>query len=228
MEYRLFLPALPLIGMMVFLLFRRLPRWAPAICAVAILALAIRTHLRARDYETGMKLYTQQLSVDPKSLFAWDAIAGWHFAEGSYESAADAAAKMIGLGVEQRAPDFLGRAYHYLGMIEFTAGRHERAIDYFREGIAVANTVSSKSVLAALLLKKGEDAEAARLLDQVLAYVPDRADALFLRFEMKLRAGRLDEAEEVLDRLAEYHPGHPGLLEQQARLARHRSGAATR
>jgi tetratricopeptide (TPR) repeat protein len=225
MEYRMYLPALPLLSLLVFLAARRVP--AKALVSVgAILAVALATvsHLRARDYETGVKLYTQQIGVDPKGLFGWDALSGAYLGDGLQEKAAQAAWKTIDLALVEKAPDFLGRSYYTLGLLALENKKDDEAVDFFRRSIAAAGTHSAKVALAGLLAKRGETEEATKLIHSVLAYMPDRADALFILYEMKMQKADYMGAEEVLNKIDRFHPGHPAVPDQQIRLMRKKAG----
>jgi tetratricopeptide (TPR) repeat protein len=225
MEYRMYLPALPLLSLLVFLAARKLPtRILVSGGATIAVALATVSHLRARDYETAVKLYTQQIGVDPKGLFGWDALSGSYYGEGLHEKAAQAAWKTIDLALVEKAPDFLGRSYHTLGLIAMESKKDDEAIDYFRRAIQSAGTYSSKVTLAGLLAKRRDYDEATKLLNGVLAYTPDRADALFILYEIKMQKQDYKGAEEVLNRIERYQPDHPALADQQVRLMRKKAG----
>ncbi|MDX2267028.1 MAG: tetratricopeptide repeat protein [Bryobacter sp.] len=233
MEYRFYLPALPVFALLVWgglAYFERRSwpdRWLYAGVAVWALALAGLSHLRARDYQSSERLYEQQVSVDPQSLFGWDALNSSYFAQGLYDKARAGAWKTIDLALVEKAPDFLGRSYHTLALMEMERKNDEAAIDFLRRAIAAADTTNAKPALAGLLMKRGEFAEAEKLVKQVLAYIPDRMDALFLDYELKLRRGDLAAAEQVLNTLERYHPGHPSIEDQQLRLLRIKSGKST-
>jgi Tfp pilus assembly protein PilF len=224
MEYRMYLPALPLMALAAAFLSKRLPRQLFfASAAAAALALAVTSHRRARDYETGVILYTKQVAVDPKGLFGWDALSGAYYGEGLHDKAAQAAWKTIDLALVEKAPDFLGRSFHTLGLIAMEKKRDDEAVDYFRRGIAAAGTWSSKVTLASLLMRRGQFDEATKLVEDVLKIMPDRPDALFLLYESKMQKDDLAGAEQILDMLARFHPDHPSLPDQQVRLMRRKA-----
>lgn len=225
MEYRMYLPALPLLSLLVFLAARRLPsRWLLSAGALVTLALATVTHLRARDYETATTLYTQQIGVDPQGLFAWDALSGAYYGEGLYDKATQAAWKTIDLALVEKAPDFLGRGYYTLGLIAMQQGRDDEAIRHFRRAIEASGHHSSKVTLAGLLAKRGQHDEATRLLQGILSFMPDRADALFILYEIHMQKQDYAAAEALLDKIDRFHPGHPALADQQVRLLRKKAG----
>lgn len=225
MEYRMYLPALPLLSLLVYLAARRLPaRALVGVGGILAVTLATVSHLRARDYETAVKLYTQQIGVDPKGLFGWDALSGAYLGEGLQEKAAQAAWKTIDLALVEKAPDFLGRSYYTLGLLALENKKDDEAVDFFRRSVAAAGTHSAKVALAGLLAKRGENEEAAKLIDSVLAFMPDRADALFILYEMKMQKADYAGAEEVLNKIDRFHPGHPAVPDQQIRLMRKKAG----
>ncbi len=230
MEYRMYLPALPLLALVVFLALRyvRRPAGVWAACALWALTLGTLSHARARDYETSLKLFSQQVSVEPTGLFAWDALAGSYFSEGLHDRATAAAWKLVDLALVEKAPDLLARAYHHLALVQMEKQRDDLAIDYLRRGILASGMHNSKVVLAGLLMRRGELAEADKLLRETLAYMPDRADALFLQYELRMQENNLPAAEQLLELIARYHPGHEALADQQTRLLRRKSGRTTR
>jgi tetratricopeptide (TPR) repeat protein len=230
MEYRMYLPALPLLALLVFLALRYIPRprLVFAACAAWAITLGILSHLRARDYETSISIFSQQVSVEPTGLFAWDALAGSYIGAGLQGEGKKAAWKLVDLALVEKAPDLLSRGFHHLAVIEIENKHDDQAIDFLRRGIAASGMYNSKVALAGLLMRRGQNEEAAKLIQDSLDFMPDRADALFLLYELKMQANDLAAAEEVLDRIAKFHPGHSALEDQQTRLLRRKAGRTTR
>ncbi|MCX6611373.1 MAG: hypothetical protein NTW74_11045 [Acidobacteria bacterium] len=220
MEYRMYLPSVAIIGLLMIGLWRWVPKfWMRAgIVAALVIPLAVVSHLRSRDYETPMKLYEHDYAVNPKSLNTLEGLAGIYLEAKRYDIAAERAWKMIDWAMADNNKDFVGRGFNFLGDIESQKKNPEAAKDFYRRGIAINGNWGSKLNLAVAHLDLKEYPEAEKLLIEYLRYAPDSQNALLMLYETKLGEMKLEEAEKILNEFTKTYPDRTDLDSQHTRL----------
>ncbi len=221
MEYRMYLPSVAIIGLLMFGLWRWVPKFwmRMGVVAALVMPLAVVSHLRARDYETPMKLYEKDYSVNPKSLNTLEGLTGIYLAAKRYDLATDRAWKMIDWASADNNKDFVGRGFNFLGDIESQKKNMEAAKDFYRRAIAATGNWAAKLNLAIALIDLKEYAEAEKLLREYLIFTPDSPDAILMLYEIKIGEMKLDEAEKIFDQFTKTYPERTDLESQRTRLS---------
>ena len=228
MEYRMYLPLFFLVALYVTVVARRVRPVALAVVLVALpaVALAVRSHLRTRDYATAIRLHEKQLEVDPRSLTALEALAGDYNAREMRDRAEWAAGKLLDYSLEQGAKDFSARALLILGTIREAQRRWPEAIDYFERSMAISRSVNVRCHMASVYLTLGEYGKGEALLKEALGEVPDHPDALLYMYKSRALQKDYAGAEMYLDRVEREHPENEVLPEQRRTLEALKRAAA--
>ncbi|WP_031499622.1 tetratricopeptide repeat protein [Bryobacter aggregatus] len=217
MEYRMYLPGASFLALLVIGIWRWVrPTWARiALIAVVAIPLAVVSHLRTRDYETSLKLHEQQLTVDPQSLTALEAVTGSLFTAGMYDRATVTAWKLVDYALADKDKEFAGRGFNALGTIEASRRNYREARDFFQRAIEFADNNSARLSLASMQVELMELPEAEKLLRGILARTPDHPEATLLLYEAKMSAKDYDEGEKILDHFLTLYPERSAELEVQ-------------
>ncbi len=217
MEYRMYLPSVALLGLILVGLWRWVsPMWVRiALVCAATLSMAVVSHLRSRDYESIVTLNEQQVSVDPRSLSGLEALAGAYSSKGLIDRAIATAEKMLDYALADKNKEYAGRAFNLLGSIESDRKNYPAARDYFRRSYEMAGSGAAQMSLANMHVQLYELKEADKILDFVLAMSPDQPNAMLLSFESKMSAKDYPAAEKILDRFFELYPERRAELDVQ-------------
>jgi tetratricopeptide (TPR) repeat protein len=222
MEYRMFLPSLFLMGLLLFFWWRKISlpwlRWALPV--VLIIALGARSHLRARDYTTAIRLYEADLTHNPRNLNALDALSGLYRDAQLADRATATAWRLVDLSLEEGNREYTARGFVFLGLLEYDRKNFVEAKDFFGRAIAINGNWNARLNLAIIHVELYELEAAEKLLDQYLQRSPDHPSALMLLYEAKMSARKPFEAEPVLDRLLRLYPERQELAAQRQRLER--------
>ncbi len=220
MEYRMYLPSVALIGLIMVALWRWVPKfWMRiAIVAMAVVPLAIVSHLRSRDYATPMKLYEHDFAVNPRGLTTLEGLSGIYLGAKRYDLATTRSWNLVDWAMADNNRDFIGRGFNFLGEIEFQKKNFGASKDFFQRAIAVNGNWAAKLNLAILYLELKELPEAEKLLLEYLDHAPDSPNAMLMLYETKLAAMKLDEAESLFDKFMQLYPDRTDLDSQRTRL----------
>ena len=117
-------------------------------------------------------------------------------------------------------------AIHYLGGIQYQAGRYEAAASTFDRAVLLdPNHPDARANLGLALAKLGKTSEALASFDQAIALKPDFAEAFYNRGNILLDLGRATDALACFDRaiaakpqLAQAHNNRGNALMQLARI----------
>ena len=220
MEYRMFLPSLSFIALIVIAIWRFAPRlWLRAALIAAILIpLATVSHLRSRDYESALRLYEHDVEVDPRSLTGLEALAFTYRGLQLMDRATASAWKLVDWAMVEKSQDHVGRGFNHLGLIEYDKRNYPAAKDFYERAIKINGNWQAKLNLATIHVQLYELPQAEKLLNEYLAYTPDSADALSMFYEMKMSEKKYDEAGKTLDRLLALYPERKDLDNQRTRI----------
>ncbi len=220
MEYRMYLPSVAIIGLLMIGLWRWVPKFwmRMGIVAAMVIPLAIVSNLRSRDYETPMKLYEKDYAVNPRSLNTLEGLTGIYLGAKRYDLATERAWKMIDWASADNNKDFVGRGFNFLGDIESQKKNLTEAKDFYQRAIAVNGNWGAKLNLAVAHLDLKEYADAEKLLTEYLKYTPDSPNAMLMLYETKLGEMKLDEAEKLFNQFTKLYPERTDLDSQRTRL----------
>jgi tetratricopeptide (TPR) repeat protein len=221
MEYRFYLPAAALIGLFTIAVWKHVrPVWAKAVVlGTVFVVMATLSHLRSRDYTDNIRLFEQQVSVDPGSLTGLEALSMAYMNKGMMERAEATAWKIVDWSLEQKANDFAGRGFNLLGIIADDRRDYAKAKDFFQRSIGIAGSIQAKVNLAQVHVRLYELEEGEKLLQEILAVQPDAPMALLLMFEAQMSGKKYDQAEKLLDKIIAFFPEKAAELDiQRTRL----------
>lgn len=222
MEYRMFLPSLFLMGLLLAAWWRAVkPPWLRlALPVLLILAVGVRSHLRARDYSTPIRLYEVDLARNPRNLNALDALSGFYRDAKLADRATTTAWRLVDLALEEGNREYTARGFVYLGLLETDRKNFPEAKDFFGRAIALNGNWNARLNLASIHVELYEFEPAEKLLEVYLRRSPDHPSALLLLYESKMSARKPEQAEPVLERLLRLYPEREDLLVQRHRLER--------
>lgn len=185
-----------------------------ALCLVA----AVRTQVRARDYDSNEALWTATLRANPASVRALQNLGTIRLEQGQPEEAVLLFRERLKRYPDQ--PD--GRFSLALGMRQWAVAAGPGSLD-FAKRLAEAERLlreelkrwpeawKARVLLADLQIGKGRFAEALAELARVAPEHHGSIHFLQTRITALARAGRGEEARRVLAEAQRLHPGHPGL-----------------
>lgn len=220
MEYRMYLPSVAFIGLILMAIWKWVPKhvYRLAIVALLIVPLGVRSHLRTRDYETALKLYERDLAIDSKSLTTLEGLVGMYHAAGLHDRAREIGWRLVDWSLAENNKEFASRGFNGLGAVEYGLKNYQQAKEYFRRSNELHGNWGAKLNLAAAHVCLYELEEGEKLLNQYLLYWPDNEVALSMLFEAKMSAKKLDEAEKVLDQYFAIYPENHHMDVQRTRL----------
>lgn len=222
MEYRFFLPSLFWMGLLLAFWWRRVSRpWLRfALPVLLILAVGVRSHLRARDYTSAIRLHEVDLARNPRNLNALDALSGLYRDAQFADRATATAWRLVDLSLEENNREYTARGFVFLGLLEFDRQNFPEAKDFFGRAIALNGNWNARLHLAAVHVQLYELAAAEKLLAEYLRRSPDHPTALLLLYEAKMSARQPAQAEPLLERLLRLYPERAELAAQRQRLER--------
>lgn len=182
------------------------------------LAVVLRRQQRLEEAE---EVLGRVLERNDRHLPARDALGGVFLARCEYERAADQFRALLDLPEDSyglsRRRDFLVRFAHARQEL----GDHRAALEALGEAVSLSEGRSDALRFEVMrihgALAAGDAAEAARLLDPVVASSPDHPGLKALEARVHSASGRPAEALSVLEGLVEGHPGEPGMLHELLR-----------
>lgn len=117
----------------------------------------------------------------------------------------------------------LARAFGHLGSQRFDQGRLPEALKAFRAGTAVDRDRGHNEVLAAqVLLRQGQRQAARKTVDAARMDFPENSAAARLAAELRAVAGELQQAVEILRQAVERNPDDPSLVRRLRQLEEER------
>lgn len=228
MEYRMFLPSLSFVALIVIAIWRFAPQlWLrAAIIAAMLIPLATLSHLRSRDYDTALHLYEHDAQVDPRSLNALEGLAGIYKDLQMMDRATASAWKLVDWSMASNSQEHVARGFNHLGLIEVERRNFTAAKDFFERAIKINGNWQAKLNLATTHVELNELPQAEKLLNEYLAYAPDSSEALTMLYETKLSQKNFEAAEKTLDRLLALYPERKDLENQHIRILKLKRKAA--
>jgi tetratricopeptide (TPR) repeat protein len=177
--------------------------WRQPVAAFLLLAVAAfgaLTMRRNRDWRDARTIFTATARAAPWSARAWSNLGNAHLQAGELEAAHAALQRALALygdGAREAV-----RAHHYLGVLERQRGRPERAMEQFRQALAIEpGDALVHSEVALSLAAAGDDEAARRAFETALALEPQAAvihsnygNHLFRRGELEPALARYREA----------------------------------
>ena len=220
MEYRMFLPSIGFIALIVIAIWRFAPQlWLRAALILAILLpLATLSHLRSRDYQTALQLYERDIAIDPRNLNALEGLSGIYRELQLMDRATASAWKLVDWAMASNSQDHVGRGFNHLGLIEFDKRNYPAAKDFFERAIGINGNRLASLNLATVHVQLNELKAAEQLLNRHLVHSPDSQDALGMLYETRMSQLNYNEAEKTLDRLLALYPERKDLDNQRTRL----------
>lgn len=220
MEYRMYLPSVALIGLIVIAIWRWVPKLPLrlAVVGMLMLPLAVVSHIRTKDYKTAMTLYEHDYSIDPRGLNTLEGLAGIYLGAKRYDLAKEMAWKMIDWASADNNKDFQSRGFNSLGLIEFDRKNRIEAKAHFQKAIQISGNWGAKLNLATVHVDLYEIDQAEKLLAEYLVYTPDSPEALLMLYESKMSTKKYDEAEKVFEHFMSIYPERHDLDSQRTRI----------
>ncbi len=220
MEYRMFLPALPLLGLALTGWWRvARPAWLRVgLVVLVVLGLGARSHVRARDYETAMQLYEKDLAQDGRNLNSLDALSGVYREAKLNDRATAVAWRLVDLALEEKNKEFTARGFVWLGLLAYGSRNFAESKDFYQRAIEANGNWHARLNLATVHVELYELVEAERLLTEYLGHFPDSQPALLVLYESRMSAKKYDEAEEIFNRFMELYPERQDLDAQRTRI----------
>ena len=141
-----------------------------------------------------------------------------HDAMAAHQQGRIAAAESIYLDLLQRRADDVD-ALHYLGVLRFSQGKRDQAIDYVRRSLALApQNAEAWNSLANMLLAGEDVASAETAYLQATSVKPNYAEAWYNLGNLYRRLQRSDAALRAYQRTIEINPRLSGAYEKMAAL----------
>lgn len=220
MDYRMYLPAVAWIGVVLYLLWKYVPnQWARLGVVVAmIIPLGIVSHMRTRDYETARKLYEHDEKINPNGLNTLEALAGIYTDLKMFDKAEEKAWRLIDWGMADNNKDMASRGYTYLGLVSFRRNNIPVAKDFYRRAIRLNSNRSAQINLATVLVDQNELEEAEKLLRGYLETSPDNQEALLMLYETQISRDELEEAERTFEHFMQLYPERMDMDDQRTRI----------
>jgi len=220
MEYRMYLPSVAIFGLLLAALWKMTSRhWLRlGIPALAVICLAIVSHLRSRDYETVRKLYEHDIAINDKNFNALEALGGINLADKRYDRSAEYSWKMVDWAMAEKNKEFASRGYNNLGLVEFHRTNYAAAKDYYQRAISLNGSWHARFNMATTHLLQKEFEPAEKLLKEYLVHSPDHPDALLMLYETRISSGRIDEAAQLFDHFMSLYPERVDLDSQRTRI----------
>lgn len=177
------------------------PAWR-AVAAVALLLLAVRSHVQAYTWHDNGTLFAHALEVNPKSLGSYNSLASWYAETGQADRAIETAKRWM--AVDPKNP----RAWAVVSSALASKRDLRGAIEAARKGVEVApEHALAHSNLAGLLGQAGEFAEARREGEAALRIDPNDANAHLNLGTMFAQQDKTDLAFEHLRAAVRLSPG---------------------
>ena len=111
-----------------------------------------------------------------------------------------------------------------LGKLLFADGDREDGLGWIRQALSFAPFYKDRLQAAELHEKAGKPAEAARILEDAVRLTPENNWAYHSLARLRVAAGRLDQAEAVLESWGRARPGDPALDAARAELQQLKTG----
>lgn len=179
-------------------------------------------HVGRKDWAAARAELDQVTRMNPRLVRAWELLVGIDFQERKRELAEDHVRVLLTLDPE----NFTGNLM--LASFQYARGQLSLAESSYRAALAARRDPMALNDLAYLLMigKSGAQGEARALIEEALALQPGNVLFLSTRGELNLRDGRLDEAEQDLQRVLQEMPDHAQVLLLSAQLYAARGQAA--
>lgn len=152
-----------------------------------------------QQYDLAMKYLNQAIAIDSLYFSAYEELVGLHISRRDYDRASVVAERITTLNPE--APD----VWNLLGDVHFQAGRYDKAIDAYRQTIALDSTYAKGYVnLAYSLITAGQYHDAGEYFQRAHEYNPYRnrlelfMDYLIAQAGRSLRLGDRNTAGRLL------------------------------
>ena len=177
------------------------PGW-PDDAQAAALGLRARAYLSLDDLEGARRAYQAILELDPDSVDARIGLVRVAMRTGDPEASEPLLADALRVAPNHAA--LLGLR----GDLAFRLARYPDAVDLYRKRLEAAPHDAARLALAEALIAAGELAEAAALLDRLLAERPGNGLASYLRAAAAFQAGEAEVARMHSERAAAAIPTH--------------------
>jgi len=167
-----YLPMIGLLGMMVFLLNKRIKKfvWLEKIILpaflVTILLLSLRTIIRANDWRNGLTLFSHDIQYTPDSFDLNNNLGVELFRAGNLEKAKPYFERSIELEPKWWTP------YNNLGAVYQQERDLKKARELYEKSIEKGNYFLAYENLAFIVLKEEEPEEAIKIINQSLTVLP--------------------------------------------------------
>ncbi|MDM8007790.1 MAG: tetratricopeptide repeat protein [Phycisphaerae bacterium] len=190
-----------------------------------VLAARVQVHLGKGEIEPARKLCEEAIARASRAD-QYQLLAQVHEAADDLPSAEAVLRKMVA------TKEFAEAGYLALGRLFYRTGNAGKAIECWREGLSAApqSRLLRSAMAEAMLAGDSSDqvAEAARILDELIAERPDDLAVLLLRADHLHRTDPT-QGEAELDRLEQLHREDPAILKKRLQFAaRHAQAAEAR
>ena len=198
------------------------PRWAPALMAVVLLALAAKTWTRNTDWHDALTLWEAELRNEPQDVVVNNNLAVEYIARGELTKARER------LEIALRTHPGYWRAHVNLGIVEHKLHDDAAAVRSLEQAHRLDPSAASPDFfMAQVLADQGDLSRAIDYLARAESVEPLDASTPLFRGWYLFRLGRLDEATAELSRAAALDPGNPEARTYLAEIARSKSGVAS-
>jgi tetratricopeptide (TPR) repeat protein len=126
---------------------------------------------KAREYDRAEKYFLRAADINPQHAQAWAELGTNSYLAGEYPASAEYFRKALAIDPGQAAH------HYYLGLALDKSRQPEEALREYRRAVELGGPPESRLGLARAALETGEPALAVEELEQVLAAIPDHAEA---------------------------------------------------